>query len=106
MGKTRSFVVEIVTIATAVASAAIAWHYGQEMSDPTSLQKFGNSATAVAAVMGFVGVVVLVVYTRETYLLRVTAQEQNENAVKPILLFILSSTLLRLGVLCDLRTPH
>jgi hypothetical protein len=48
---------------------------GPKLSD-TDAQKLGSVATAVAAFGGLIGLVVLVVYTRETFLLRKTAQDQ------------------------------
>ena len=59
-------------------------------SSGTTIERYSSIGTVVAAWIGFVGLVVLLVYTREAFLLRKTAEQQNENAVRPIVLLDLS----------------
>jgi len=74
------------------------------LSDAT-IERLGSIGTVVAAWVGLVGVIVLFMYTREAFLLRKTAEQQNENAVRPILLFELSSNYADGGSQMQLADP-
>ena len=62
MTKQSSFWFAVAAVALGVLLAVAAVLYGFGLSD-TNGQKLVSSATAVAAVVGFVGLLVLVVYT-------------------------------------------
>lgn len=83
------FAIGTVTVGILLAVAAVVW--GLRLSD-IDCQKLGGVATAVAAVAGFIGLVVLVVYTRETFLLRKVSEEQTEGNIKPIVRLDFCST--------------
>jgi hypothetical protein len=91
MNKQSSFSFAIGTVAVGILLAVAAAVYGFRLSDSDG-QKLGGVATAVGAVAGFIGLVVLVVYTRETFLLRKVAEEQNEGNIKPIVRLDFHST--------------
>jgi hypothetical protein len=91
MTKQSSFWFAVAAVALGVLLAVAAVLYGFGLSD-TNGQKLVSSATAVAAVVGFVGLLVLVVYTRETFLLRKVAEEQNESTIRPIVRLDFHST--------------
>jgi hypothetical protein len=81
MSKQSSLWFAVGTVALGVLLAVAAVVYGLKLSD-TDGQKLGSVATAAAALAGFIGLVVLVIYTRETFLLRKVAEEQNEGIKK------------------------
>jgi hypothetical protein len=91
MSKQSSLWFAVGTVALGVLLAVAAVVYELTLSD-TDGQKLGGVATAVAAVAGFIGLVVLVVYTRETFLLRKVAEEQTEGNIKPIVRLDFHST--------------
>lgn len=64
-----------------------------------------RNGTLVAAVCGLIGIIVLVFYTRETFLLRKTAERQLDASEKPVLLFGLSSTNFQSGTPVALLEP-
>jgi hypothetical protein len=90
MSKESSLLFSVATVAAVVflVAAAVFYIRGLPIGDG---EKLGHSATAVAAIVGFVGLVVLVVYTRETFLLRLTAEAQLETSAGPVVLFDLST---------------
>ena len=90
----------IVSVALSFALAACGVR-----SSGTTIERYSSIGTVVAAWIGFVGLVVLLVYTREAFLLRKTAEQQNENAVKPIVLLDLSSEDSALGGTMKLKDP-
>jgi hypothetical protein len=83
MNKQSSFWFAVAAVALVVLLAVAAVLCGFGLSD-TNGQKLVSAATAAAAVVGFVGLLVLVAYTRETFLLRKVAEEQNESTIRPI----------------------
>jgi hypothetical protein len=91
MNKQSSFWFAVAAVASGVLLAVAAVLYGFGLSD-TNGQKLVSAATAVAAVVGFVGLLVLVVYTRETFLLRKVAEDQNESTIRPIVRLDFHST--------------
>lgn len=91
MNKNTSWWFAIGTISLGVLLAVAAVVYGLGLPD-TNGQKLGSVATAVAAVESFIGLVVLVVYTRETFLLRKVAEDQNEGNIKPLVRLDFHST--------------
>jgi hypothetical protein len=91
MSKQSSFSFAIGTVAVGILLAVAAAVYGFRLSDSDG-QKLGGVATAVGAVAGFIGLVVLVVYTREAFLLRKVAEEQNEGNIRPIVRLDFHST--------------
>ena len=90
MTKSQSFWLMIAAIVATVAPSVAIIACGVRSSG-TTIERYSSIGTVVAAWVGFVGLVILLVYTREAFLLRKTAEQQNENAVRPILLFELSS---------------
>jgi hypothetical protein len=91
MNKRSSFWFAGAAVALGVVLAVAAVVYGLKLPDADG-QKLGSVATAVAALAGFIGLVVLVVYTRETFLLRKVAEEQTESNIKPIVRLDFHST--------------
>jgi hypothetical protein len=91
MNKQSSFWFAVAAVALGVLLAVAAVFCGFGLSD-TNGQKLVSAATAAAAVVGFVGLLVLVVYTRETFLLRKVAEEQNESTIRPIVRLDFRST--------------
>ncbi len=91
MNRQSSFWFAFGTIAIAFVAVVTVVVYGLLVSDAAG-QKLGIIGTAAAGVVGLVGLLVLVVYTRETFLLRKTAEEQNEANIKPVVRLDLSST--------------
>src|ERR1039458_2021233 len=83
MDKQSSLRLAIGAVAVGVLLPVAAVFYGLGLSD-TDVQKVGSAATLGAAIGGLIGLVVLVVYTREALLLRKTAEAQNEGNIKPI----------------------
>lgn len=101
-----------VVVAAASLGAAVliyrAWLYTDSVtvqSGQGSLDRFTALSTAAAAIGGIFAFVVLVIYTRETYLLRKTAEQQLEAAEKPVLLFGLSSKDSQLAQPIELLKP-
>jgi hypothetical protein len=79
-----------------IAITAVVLVYVHQLSE-ADVQRLGKIGTAIAAVAGFLGFIVLVVYTRETFLLRLAAEEQNEINTKPVLRFDLSTKEVAVG---------
>ena len=96
MNKSSSLWFAVVAAAFAIVLALSAVIYVQ-YSPSTELQRLGSIGAAVAAATGFVGLLVLIVYTRETFLLRRTAENQNENGIKPIVTLDVSTNEVDLG---------
>jgi hypothetical protein len=69
------------------------------------IQRHSNLGTALAALGGVVGVLVLILYTKETYLLRKAAEQQTEDIVKPVLLIEFVSIDVGLTVPLQLKYP-
>lgn len=90
MSKRASFWFALSAVAATVVLAVGAVLFTLRLSD-SDAQRLGGAGTAVAAVGGLVGLVVLIVYTRETLLLRLTAEQQLENGSRPVVLFELST---------------
>lgn len=63
----------------------------------SEIQRHSQLATTAAALGGVIGVLVLVFYTKETYLLRKVAELQTENTVRPLILFNIVSMNVPLG---------
>lgn len=94
----------VVAIVAVILAPALVWAVFGSSTD-SQVQRHGAIGTLMAAVSGVIGIVVLIVYTRETYLLRKTAERQLEAAEKPVLLFGLSSTDFQLGTPMELLEP-
>ena len=71
----------------------------------SQLRRFADIGTLITAIGGWIGIIFLIAYTRETYLLRKTAERQLESAEKPILLLDISSIDSQLGEQMNLRQP-
>ena len=84
----------ILLLATCLASSG--------RSDP-EIQRTANQVTAIASVLGLL---VLVVYTTETYLLRKTAEAQVETQTMPVVLFDLASESPEVGQPMRLNQPR
>jgi hypothetical protein len=69
------------------------------------IQRHSQLATVAAALGGVIGVLVLVFYTKETYLLRKAAEGQTENSVKPVVLLDIASIDVPLGTPMRLKQP-
>jgi hypothetical protein len=89
MTKETSLQLQAATIGAVLTS--VAFMIGLRLSN-TDLQKIGSICTVVTALVGIVGVGVLVIYTRETFILRKAAEEQNETDLMPVLRLDLHST--------------
>jgi hypothetical protein len=74
-------------------------------STDSQVERLGAIATFTAAIVGLMGLIVLIVYTKETYLLRKTSERQLEAAERPVLLFGLSSTEFQLAKPLELSEP-
>jgi len=72
----------------------------------SQLRRFADIGTLITAIGGWIGIIFLIAYTRETYLLRKTAERQLESAEKPILLLDISSIDSQLGEQMNLRQPE
>lgn len=96
MNKRSSFWFAVVAATSAVV-LALELAVCEQRSSDIELQRFGNIGTSVAAVAGFVGLLVLIVYTRETFLLRKTAEDQNETNIKPVVTLDVSTIEVGLG---------
>jgi hypothetical protein len=84
-------IVVVTVILAVIITPFVVW---AATTDATSdqVQRLATISTLVAAICGLIGIIVLIVYTKETFLLRKTAERQLEASEKPVLLFGLSST--------------
>jgi len=87
--KFSSYVVFLTAGIVAVASVTI-WIYASNLRDAHVL-RISSIGNLITMVVGFIGLIVLVVYTKETYLLRRAAEEQTENGIKPVIRLTISS---------------
>lgn len=100
----RSGVIALAAAALVIVTLVVVWTASRSSTD-TQLQRFGAIGTLIAGFVGVIGILVLIVYTRDTYLLRKTAELQLEATEKPVLLFGLSSTDFQLGKPMELMEP-
>lgn len=73
-----------IVVAALVAVGCLAW-WAQVHGGPT-LEKWSGIGSAASAVVGIFTLIVIVVYTRETFLLRIAADEQAEAQLRPVVL--------------------
>jgi len=100
-----------VAVVTAVLLIWAAWYY-TDSAFKDNLVRFDALSTAATAVGSFLAFIVLVIYTRETYLLRkrseeqvAAAQLQMENQQRPVVVFELSNAEVALGTPLQLSPP-
>lgn len=86
MTRRSSYWLSLVIVAIAVVCCGAVVLYVCKQSDIATIQRIASIGAIVAAITGFVALMVLVIYTRETYLLRVTAELQLESSIQPLVL--------------------
>ncbi len=85
MTKHRSlwFAVAVIIAALAIGLAVF---FELRLSERDTVERLGNIGAVEAAIAGFFALLVLVVYTRETFLLRLSAGQQLEGSIRPVVL--------------------
>lgn len=104
-----SAAVVIAAFIGAAIAIRLAWIYATSAAvEPGQgdLDRFTAFSTATAAIGSIFAFVVLIIYTRETLLLRRTSERQLEATYRPILVFSLASADSDLGQSMKLQAPH
>jgi hypothetical protein len=100
---TTGGIVVVAVILTVIITFVVCAATGNTTND--QVQRLATIGTLVAAICGWIGIIVLVVYTKETFLLRKTAERQLEASEKPVLLFGLSPTDFQSGMPVESLKP-